>query len=314
MKRLIKTILVVLGIATITLLGATIFMFNTSLKTKVEPTDEQDSYAYLFKHEYLKQWIDSLNSVSALQDTFIVAKDGVQLHGLYLKASKPTANTALIIHGYTDNAIRMLMIGHLYSKELAYNILLPDLRAHGKSEGEYIQMGWKDRLDILQWIDVTKNIYGDSTRMVLHGISMGAATLMMVSGEDLPHQVKCFVEDCGYTSVWDEFEYNLKKDYGLPTFPLLYTASLYSEWHEGWNFKEASALEQVTKSKLPMLFIHGDADTYVPTAMVYPLYEAKPGEKELWILPGVKHAKAYWTHTEEYVERTRNFVSKYITQ
>lgn len=312
MKKVIISIIVIVVILLGITIGGSLYMFDVSLKTKVTPTDEDDSYAYLFKHDYLKLWIDSLNEQSALVDTFIVAADGNKLHALYVRSAEQSPNTALIIHGYTDNAIRMLMIGHLYSKEMGYNILLPDLRGQGKSVNEYIQMGWKDRLDVLQWIDVAKDMYGDTTRMVIHGISMGAATTMMTSGEDLPENVKCFVEDCGYTSVWDEFSYKLKSEFNLPQFPLLYTTSWYCQFKEGWNFKEASPLEQVKKCKRPMFFIHGDKDTYVPTWMVYDLYEAKQGDKELWVVPGVEHANAYWDHTAEYVDKTNRFVSKYI--
>lgn len=312
MKKL-KIFLAVLTVLLIIVCGGAIYMFGVSLDRKVTPTDEEDAYAFLYDHDpSLKVWIDSLRQESALRDTFIVADDGSKLHALYVRSATESPNTALIIHGYTDNSIRMLMIGHLYNKEMNYNILLPDLRAHGKSDGEYIQMGWKDRLDILKWIDVSKGIYGDTTNMVIHGISMGAATTMMTSGEDLPENIKCFVEDCGYTSVWDEFKHKLKDEYGLPAFPILPVTSLYTQMKVDWNFKEASSLEQIKKSKLPMFFIHGDKDTYVPTWMVNKLYEAKPGEKELWIVPGVEHANAYWDYTDEYVAKTNQFVSKYI--
>lgn len=312
MKKL-KIFLAVLAVLLIIVCGGAIYMFGVSLDRKVTPTDEEDAYAFLYDHDpSLKVWIDSLRQESALRDTFIVADDGSKLHALYVRSATDSPNTALIIHGYTDNSIRMLMIGHLYNKEMNYNILLPDLRAHGKSDGEYIQMGWKDRLDILKWIDVSKGIYGDTTNMVIHGISMGAATTMMTSGEDLPENIKCFVEDCGYTSVWDEFKHKLKDEYGLPAFPILPVTSLYTQMKVDWNFKEASSLEQIKKSKLPMFFIHGDKDTYVPTWMVNKLYEAKPGEKELWIVPGVEHANAYWDYTDEYVAKTNQFVSKYI--
>ena len=83
-------------------------------------------------------------------------------------------------------------------------------------------MGWLDRKDVTQWMEVANRIYGDSTSMVVHGISMGAATTMMVSGEPQPDYVKCFVEDCGYTSVWDQFSKELKEQFGLPQFPLMY--------------------------------------------------------------------------------------------
>lgn len=312
MKKL-KIFLAVLAVLLIIVCGGAIYMFGVSLDRKVTPTDEEDAYAFLYDHDpSLKLWVDSLRQESALRDTFIVADDGSKLHALYVRSATDSPNTALIIHGYTDNSIRMLMIGHLYNKEMNYNILLPDLRAHGKSDGEYIQMGWKDRLDILKWIDVSKGIYGDTTNMVIHGISMGAATTMMTSGEDLPENIKCFVEDCGYTSVWDEFKHKLKDEYGLPAFPILPVTSLYTQMKVDWNFKEASSLEQIKKSKLPMFFIHGDKDTYVPTWMVNKLYEAKPGEKELWIVPGVEHANAYWDYTDEYVAKTNQFVSKYI--
>jgi fermentation-respiration switch protein FrsA (DUF1100 family) len=312
MKK-VKISLVIIAVLLAIICGGGIYMFGVSLDRKATSADEEKAYAYLFGHDAnLKLWVDSLRQHSALKDTFIVADDGSKLHALYVRSATESPNTALIIHGYTDNSIRMLMIGHLYNKAMGYNILLPDLRSHGKSDGKYIQMGWKDRLDILKWIDVAKEIYGDTTRMVLHGISMGAATTMMTSGENLPENVKCFVEDCGYTSVWDEFAYEMKREYRVPVFPILHVASLYAQLKVGWNFKEASAVEQVKKCKLPMFFIHGDKDTYVPTWMVYKVYDAKQGDKELWVVPNVKHASAYWDCTDEYVTKTNEFVSKYI--
>ena len=155
-----------------------------------------------------------------------------------MASSRPTAKTAVIVHGYTDNAIRMMMIGYLYNKKLDFNILLPDLRDTGLSDGNAIQMGWLDRKDVTQWMEVANRIYGDSTSMVVHGISMGAATTMMVSGEPQPDYVKCFVEDCGYTSVWDQFSKELKAQFGLPQFPLMYTADWLCQLEYGWGSKK----------------------------------------------------------------------------
>ncbi|MDO4179818.1 MAG: alpha/beta hydrolase, partial [Bacteroidales bacterium] len=248
----------------------------------------------------------------ALRDTFIQAPDGVKLHAYYVNAAHPTAKTAVIVHGYTDNSIRMMMIGYLYNHELNYNILLPDLRYSGLSEGTAIQMGWLDRKDVMQWMEVIHTMYGDSTRMVVHGISMGAATTMMVSGEPQSAYVKCFVEDCGYTSVWDQFSKELKEQFGLPRFPLMYTTDRLCRMEYRWGFKEASAMKQVARCRLPMLFIHGDKDDFVPTQMVYQLYEAKPEPKELWIVPETGHARSYLLYPEEYTHRVKTFVTPYM--
>ncbi len=145
---------------------------------------------------------------------------------------------------------------------------------------------------------------------MVHGISMGAATTMNVSGEQLPSCVSSirFVEDCGYTSVWDEFSYEISEEFHLPDFPLMYTTSLLCKLKYGWSFDEASPLRQVAKCRAPMLFIHGDNDTFVPSRMVHPLYEAKTGQKSLWITKGTKHAVSYDDYPEEYVQRLKSFV------
>ena len=310
--RKFRIFLIVIVVIVCGIIGGSRYFFGLALETKVTSTDEEDAYSYISQRGYLKQWIDSLREHAALLDTFITASDGSKIHAIYAKAPQSSPNTALIVHGYTDNAIRMLMIGHLYHQEMGYNIFLPDLRGQGKSDNKYIQMGWNDRKDLLDWLPVVNGIFGDTTRIVMHGISMGSSAIIMVTGEQLPRNVICLVEDCGYTSVWDQFQSEMNKKFNLPTFPLLHATSLYCKWKEGWDFKEASALEKIKKCHLPTLFIHGDADTYVPTWMAHVLYEAKPGEKELWIVPGVKHANAYWDFTEEYVRRTKAFVGRHI--
>lgn len=315
MKKNIRYgLLGLLAVAVVALTGGSFYMLGYSLTPKDNKgKDIPGSYEYMHsKYPFITPWLDSLQTTGALRDTFIINRKGRQLHAMFASAAKPTDKTAVIVHGYTDNAIRMLMIGYLYNNDLNYNILLPDLQDNGLSEGPAIQMGWKDRLDVLNWMNIANDIFGKRTQMVVHGISMGAATTMMVSGEAQQPFVKCFVEDCGYTSVWDEFSFQLKDMFGLPEFPLMYTTSWLCNAKYGWNFQEASSLEQVKKCSLPMFFIHGDADTYVPTRMVYPLYEAKSEPKELWIVPGATHVMSYKDYPQEYTERVKKFVGKYI--
>ena len=257
-------------------------------------------------------WLDSIQDNKVLKDLYITDSKGGKLHAFYIASSDTAAHTAVLVHGYKCEALSMLKIAYIYCHELNYNVLLPDLHAHGQSDGKRIQMGWFDRIDVEDWIGVANEMAADSTNIIVHGISMGAATTMMVSGDSLPENVRCFVEDCGYTSVYDEFKGELKNQFGLPAFPLMPCTSALNKLLNGWSFAEASALEQVKKCKRPMLFIHGDSDTFVPTYMVKDVYEAKPEPKELWITKGVEHDMSYETYPEEYTAKIKAFCKKYM--
>lgn len=318
-KLLISFGAILFAFIAVTIAGA-LYLQNYALNKNGNKTgkDLYGTYQKMFKiYPDLRQWTDSLKLCKAVRDTFVYSTDSVRLHAIYVRAQKPTQNTAVIIHGYGNNHVDMLHIGHLYSHDYKYNILLPDLRYAGLSDGTHIQMGWLDRIDVMRWIRVANELFStDSTEtsIVVHGISMGAATTMMVSGEEQPTYVKCFVDDCGYTSVWDEFQGELSNQFHLPAFPLLYVASALTKIRYGWSFGEASALSQVAKCKRPMLFIHGDNDDFVPTSMVYPLYKKKQGAKELWIAPATDHANAYRNHPEEYRKRVHRFLTKYMSK
>ena len=272
------------------------------------------AYEYMYaEYPFLRPWTDSLERAGALRDTVIVDPQGVRLHALYAAAPEPTDRTAVIVHGYTDCAVRMLMIGYLYNHDLRYNILLPFLHYHGRSEGRAIRMGWLDRLDVLRWMEVANALFGGNTQMVVHGISMGAATTMMVAGEPQRPYVKCFVEDCGYTSVWDVFSSELQLRFGLPEFPILYTASGVAKLRAGYTFGEASALRQVENCEKPMLFIHGTADDFIPYEMMDELYNAKPGDNKAELTAdGAGHGEAMYALGDTYWDTVFDFIEPYM--
>lgn len=312
-KRLIYSLVALLVVFAAATTYGSFYLVDYALKSAPESHRKNWGKAMDWYPE-LKPWLDSIKTEGAWSDTFAIMPDGLRAHAVCIKSRKAEGRTAVVVHGYTNNSIDMLHIARIYNKEMHYNVVLPDLHGHGLSQGDDIQMGWFDRLDVLKWIDLAPKMFstvGDSMRLVVHGISMGAATTMCVSGEHTPDYVKCFVEDCGYTSAWDEFAHELRGRFSLPEFPLLYTASWLTQAKYGWSFKEASPLKQVAKCKKPMFFIHGDKDTFVPTWMVYPLYEAKPQPKQLWIAPGSEHAFAYRDHREEYIKKIEAFVGKY---
>ena len=321
-----KSIAVVAVVATLFLAlvaGGSFYMVDFALVNHDKHTDMDDCIRKVVdEYPGSRTWIDSLLKAGALRDTFVVMPSGERQHAIFVRDPRACGRTAVLVHGYHDSSVRMLPIASIYSR-MGYNILLPDLHAHGLSDGDDIQMGWNDRLDVMHWTSVAERMFrsvGESSRVVLHGVSMGAATVMCVSGERQPGYVRCFVEDCGYTSVWDEFAHQLGEMFHLPAFPILYTSDWLCRLKYGWGFKEASPLRQVAKSRLPMLFIHGDKDDFVPFSMLKPLYEAKPvvkaseggTGKEMWITRGTVHARSYRDYPEEYTRRVKNFVSKYM--
>lgn len=240
------------------------------------------------------------------------APDGVTLHAWQIPR-EGSRRYVIICHGYGNSAAGMSGAArHFY--ELGYSVLLPDARAHGESEGRYIGMGWPERRDVVDWAQLLVD-QDPQAQIALYGVSMGGATVMMASGEaDLPKQVLCVVEDCGYSSAWDELAYQLDALYGLPPFPILNTASLVSRVRAGYWLGEASAAKQVAKSTTPTLFIHGDADTFVPFFMLDVVYEAAACEKERLVVPGAAHAEARTTNPDLYWGAVDAFLARYIDE
>ena len=257
-------------------------------------------------------WYDGLKAEGILKDTTIVGYRDFKVHACYVPAKDPASaqGTAIVVHGYGDNHFVFLYLVRMYRDELNYNVLFPDLQYHGYSEGDHIQMGWYDRLDVEKWIEVAYGIFRDDF-MVLHGVSMGGATVMMTSGDPLPDYVRCFVEDCGYASVVLQFNNNRKQSFAFVPPDVLQSASLVTRKKYGWGFWEASSMDQLAKCDRPMLFIHGDADDFVPLDHVYKNYEAKTqGYKELYIVPGAVHANSYAKDPANYIWRVKYFLQR----
>lgn len=243
-------------------------------------------------------------------DEYITSSDNLKLHSYQIKNETSSDKWVITVHGYTSEGINMSSYAKKYYDN-GYNVLIPDLRAHGLSEGDYIGMGWDDRLDIISWINYILN-EEPNAEIILHGVSMGAATVLMTSGEEIPSNVKAIVADCGYTSVWDEFAYQLDDLFSLPEFPILNVSSIVAKIRAGYFLGEASSIDQVKKSKTPILYIHGDQDDFVPYYMMEELYNATSSEKEMLTIKGAEHAKASEVDPETYWTTVNNFINKYI--
>lgn len=320
----IKRILVILCTLVLVLLIAlglvSNYLVDFALKrtdeftTNLDPgkTDEVDEGQKIIDENevafdaYVKDWKSTIN----METETIESSDSLKLVGHYYTQAAETHNWAILIHGYRNKSSAMEKIASVYSNEFHFNVLLPDLRACGESEGDYIGMGYLDKDDIKLWIDeiIKKD---PQANIVVSGVSMGGATTLMLSGEELPDNVKVLIEDCGYTSVWDIFAHELDFLYHLPTFPVLNSASLLSELKAGYSFKEASCVDAVSKSTLPMLFIHGENDEFVQFNNLDILYNAKKnGDKEKLVIKDAGHGVSYLRDPQTYFSTVKAFLYK----
>lgn len=312
MKRLLR--LIAIGLVAVSLNSCLAGKFMAHYALTPTPHGVEDIERTRHKADSLlagsTAWYDGLKAQGLLKDEWITGEDGYKLHAAYVPAANPAEaqGTAIVVHGYTDNHFVFLYLVRMYRDIFNYNVLFPDLQYHGYSEGNEVQMGWKDRLDVLKWIEVAHRKFGDDF-MVLHGVSMGAATVMMTSGEPLPEYVKCIVEDCGYSSVRNQFKKNLKDMSPLLPSAILTSASIVSGKEFGWRFEDADCMKQLAKSTVPMLFIHGDADDFVPFEHLQQNYDAKKnGYKEMYVCPGAVHANSYQKNPEMYIHKVSNFL------
>ncbi len=237
-------------------------------------------------------------------------KLALKLEADYFPNNTAKNKWAVVVHGYSSKSSEMIRWIRGFHEQ-GFQVLSPNLRGHGRSEGDYIGMGWPDRLDLMTWLDALIEEHPDA-EIVLFGLSMGASTVMMASGEDLPANVKVIVEDCGYSSVGKVFIHQLKDQFGLPPFPVMNAANTVIKMRAKYDINEASALNQVAKSKTPILFIHGDEDSFVPFSMLDELYNAATVEKEKLIIKGAEHGDAVLVDPERYWRTIEEFVSRFI--
>lgn len=255
--------------------------------------------------EETREWLEEVER----QKCQVVTEDGYTLIAEEFSAKEESHRWVLLLHGYTGWKEEMYQFAYWYYGE-GYHVLAPDLRCQGESEGDFIGMGWTDHYDCMLWIDYILSQDADAG-IVLHGQSMGAATALMMTGEEtLPAQVCAVVSDCAYTDAYSMFENKIGEWFHLPAFPLVDSACLMLRLRGGYNLRDASALLSVEKSSTPTLFIHGDADAMIPVWMSEELYEAAACEKELLIVEGAGHAQAQDKDPDAYYGAIRAFLEE----
>lgn len=244
------------------------------------------------------------------EDVWLTAPDGARLLGRVLVPEHPNGRTMLLCHGARSSGIGEYRFMAPYLYKNGYTLVIPDHRGCGESDGKYMGYGTHESKDTFLWLRYAKERFPENSIFLL-GISMGAATVLMMSNHLEDAAVKGVIADCPYTSAWDEFSYQMHTSFHLPDFPILHICDLYCRALCGYAFKAASPLESVKCAKKPILFIHGAADDFVPTFMQDILFDACPTEKEKLTVEGAVHARSYYTNPTLYNQTLLTFMDTY---
>lgn len=244
----------------------------------------------------------------AHNDVWIRSDDGLRLHATYFEGEN-TKKAVICFHGYTSRGMDDYVGLSEYYLSKGYHMLLPDARAHGKSEGKYIGFGCLDRWDARRWIEWIKDRIGEDAEIILHGTSMGGTTVIMTGALDLPKQVKGIISDCAFTSPKEVFTHVLHTIYHLPAFPMIQIADKVNRINAGYGLDECNAAKEVEKVKGQVLFIHGEKDTFVPVSMCYKIFQNCVAPKKLLIVKGAGHAESYYKDMDKYEAALDEFIS-----
>ncbi|MGI5887952.1 MAG: alpha/beta hydrolase [Oscillospiraceae bacterium] len=297
------------GVGTAAFFGAGSLLFDKAMKRKSRTIHNPTPYR--MQSEKWALWWEKQHT----EEITIVTNDGLKLYGYQLSAgSKPSPVMAVLVHGHECRAKELGFLANMYLS-VGIDVFAPDLRAHGKSEGKYFTMGPAEASDLIRWIKELERRQ-PRRKYVLHGVSMGASTVMIACGEpDLPKSVICAVEDCGYADLKKELNHEFEKQ--MPKFlskPAVFSVNAISRLRNGRDLSDKSPLEGVKKSVIPILFIHGSSDPVVPVDDCLELYAASQNPlSDIMVVDGAKHAVSYFADPDKYSDRVKKFVSDSIT-
>lgn len=254
--------------------------------------------------------LSNIDKLEALECEPVTTKshDGLTLFGRFYKREKEDV-IEIDFHGYRGHAMRDYCGGCFISKDNSISSIIVDQRSHGNSEGNAITFGVKERFDVVSWVEYVLSRFGKDTKIILSGVSMGAATVLMASELDLPENVVCILADCPYSSP-KEIISKVARDRKFPDKLVYPFIKLSARLFAGINLEAASPIEAVKNTNIPILIVHGDDDRYVPYEMGKSVFEACVSDKKKMLtVKGAGHAISYFLETEEYTRTVTEFVN-----
>lgn len=305
-------ILIGIGITILVVLYAVFFFaFRKNRNTACKERSAPPGKTY---EPYREQILRGIDVVLAHEheDVYITSHDGLKLHARYYHVADGAPLT-IFMHGYRSNALCDGNGAFIMSKRRGYNVLMVDQRAHGLSEGKVMTFGIKERYDCLDWIKYANQRFGDTTPIILMGVSMGAATVMMAAGLDLPSNVKCVLEDSGFSSP-SEIIKSVIRSMRLPVGLVYPVVRLSGRLFGGIDVEQAdaSSVEAVRDSKVPILFVHGEADDFVPCDMSKACFEACGKAKRILTVPGAGHGLSHCVDKDSYENLVEDFLDEVV--
>lgn len=256
-------------------------------------------------------WFDLSEIKASISELEIKSFDGLTLGAVYLRARENNDKVVVLQHGYRADWFTMQPYARMFF-ERGYDVLMPSARAHGKSDGKYIGMAWLDRFDMLRWVGKLNELYEHRADIVLMGVSMGGSTAVAVTGMTPPPEIKCVIDDCGFSSVSDEYDACFRR---TPTIGKIMRPSLDTAMRlkHGYSLDGADITELASKSATPTLFIHGTKDDFVPFELGQKLYAAcSAQDKRFYSVEGAGHGLGYACDPDKYTSVVFEFVDKYI--
>lgn len=312
MKTFLIIFFIIISLLVLAIIAGITYFFFYAFYRKDKPDPENlESKEKRFISGYsdeIKGGLEFFDTLS-YEQVYIKSYDGVSLAAKYYPCD--TDKTIILFHGYRGWARRdFASVVKLY-RGLGFNILLVDQRANGLSDGKLITFGAKEKHDVLSWVNFVLEKYGKDTRLCLDGLSMGAAVVMMSAGLDLPENVKAIVADCGYTSPADIIAHVAKRNFNIPGKAAVAVMNIPCKLFGGFSLYKSNTLESLSKNDIPILFIHGKADDFVPWYMTELNYAANRGEKELCFVDGAGHALSYLTDKNKVESVLISFLKKH---
>ena len=301
------TFLLILLVIVLLLLAAAYAAFYLAIvRLPVKPEPGKSKWLLPFKEEILAggQWFREQTP----ERITIRSRDGLKLAGYFLPAEN-AKGTLLLVHGYRSDPWCDFGIVYPYYHSLGWNILTVFQRAHGESEGKYITFGIRERFDVCDWALLLADRFGPEHKIVLGGISMGSSSVLMSLGTELPENVRGVIADCGFTTPRAEFEHVLKTRFHVPVHPIMELSELFAKLFAKFGFSDYSTVTALKQTGVPVLFVHGERDGFVPVRFTVENYGACASEKTLLTVPEAGHGASYLLARAQCQQALRRFLS-----